>query len=199
MLRDLCLSCLTLALVWSPFYGADAPDRTVSCGAVSLYVVCRLLGHTPSLDGVAASLQTDDGRTSFEQLRDAARRYGLHAEGWTLKAEDLLSLRCPAILHVRAAAPHFIVAYGAIGRYVQVIDPPCSPKLVTVKEIQEVWDGRALLVASDPGLINPASCHDTKILIGYVILGFGLALVAAGLALRLRRGASRERGPDENT
>ncbi len=100
-------------------------------------------------------LDTSNGST-LTALKLAAEDAGLHAE--ILEKVSTRVLRAysrPVILHVKGNDvsrdyDHYLLFLTAQGQQAQVYDPPGPVKLVSFNELVSRWDGKGLVVSSEP-------------------------------------------------
>ena len=78
------------------------------CGAAVLAMILNRFGRHVTLRELAQKIALSSNGASLQQLKEAAREFGLQAEGWRLSLEDMMRVRYPAILFMSRG--HFVVA-----------------------------------------------------------------------------------------
>jgi ABC-type bacteriocin/lantibiotic exporter with double-glycine peptidase domain len=129
-------------------------DRAVDCGAVSLYVICRLDDQECSLDELRKLTETDALGTDMLRLKNAAITRGFKVEACRCsfaKLYDHVSrARQYAILH--SPKSHFAAVIRTSGNNrVRFVDGDLGVHDLTQEELSELleWDGVALLLTND--------------------------------------------------
>ncbi|MGB9797513.1 MAG: cysteine peptidase family C39 domain-containing protein, partial [bacterium] len=116
------------------------------CGPNALLAVCGILGIKTSSKEIAQLAGTDEkGFTSLAGLKRAAEALGLKAEGVDITLDELRKSKKLAIAFI--PPDHFIVVVGFSADKVVIIDPPTMLGAVPLYALDEVWDGRALLLS----------------------------------------------------
>jgi ABC-type bacteriocin/lantibiotic exporter with double-glycine peptidase domain len=100
----------------------------MDCGPASLKCILEGFGVNVSYDRLREACQTDVDGSSIDTLEEVAIQLGLEAEQIIVPPEDVLlpeAKALPAIIVVRqpGGLAHFVVAWRAYGRLVQVMDP----------------------------------------------------------------------------
>jgi hypothetical protein len=122
----------------------------ISCGALSLYVLCRLEGCRAPLATIMARLPAESrAGHSLAQIRDAAAACGLGLRGVRIRRSDW-PLDRPALIHLdRHTSGHYVVIrpVGHSGRLVQVIDAPNRVETLDFDHLisSPDWTGLALI------------------------------------------------------
>jgi len=119
--------------------GAARPDCDIKC-------IYKLIGKEPFTV------------TSLKDLKDAAQELGFSAIGYKLTVSDLEKMSGYAILPVGNATGiandplHFILVKQVAKDYVIIINPQTlKAQAITVSELQESWNGYALVISADKG------------------------------------------------
>jgi len=128
------------------------PQSDPLCGPRSLLVAAGRLGVSLELPQLAEACRATNSGTTMLDLRNAAKAFGLQAEGVRLAWDDLVGLDCPAVLFV--SGDHFCCAdprerwRGGGPPRVRVYDLPGATLWMTRAELEEVWHGEALVIRS---------------------------------------------------
>jgi predicted double-glycine peptidase len=130
------------------FEGVVLQDKANNCGAASLKMVLDRRGIEVSLSELGLKLKAIQHGASLLALKSAAESYGLHADGWKLKAEDLSRISCPVILFVESS--HFVVldSLDADGFFF-LRDPAMGRVKITRQHIMDIWKGEALVFGGE--------------------------------------------------
>jgi len=122
--------------------------------------------------------------SSFLELRQAARDYGLYAEPIArLTTRGLKDCPYGAILHVRAhpASPkydHYELFLGSEKGKAKLYNPPEAPRLVPFAELAPRWSGHALFVSSRPLDLSLLAAKDRQRWLLYAMIGVVVVLVS---------------------
>jgi ATP-binding cassette subfamily B protein len=137
----------------SPILTSD--NRTVDCGAASLYVVCKAAGREQPLDYLRTLTKTSDLGTSMLYLKEAAEAVGLEVE----------ACRVPfRLLHEHVAKPnHYAILHSRIGHFaavmavadedrVRVLDNALGVQDLAEDDFTRIyqWEGAVLLLKAPP-------------------------------------------------
>ena len=179
--RSAALSAMLLVcFLWAPSsFSAHDEFTPPDCGVNSLYMLLDLVGSDVSLEELRANLPArDDNGYSMLELRDAAYRCGQPVSGGLLTTATL-PLDRPAVAYfdsLNSKSGHFVVLMpvGAMGKMVQIIDPPYHPRIVDYSTIMP--NGLPLKI------LYPTSTWRLYAIAGSV----GFALLLAGV-LALKR------------
>ncbi|MBC7328175.1 hypothetical protein H5T87_08700 [bacterium] len=132
-------------------YGPQKGKRSERfCGPNALLAVCGIFDVKTSSQEIARLAGADEkGFTSMAGLKRAAEALGLKAEGVDLTVEELREeLRKSNKVAIAFLPPaHFIVVVGFADDKVVLIDPPTMLGATPVYALDELWDGRALLIS----------------------------------------------------
>jgi ABC-type bacteriocin/lantibiotic exporter with double-glycine peptidase domain len=137
------LSCGPECLVaFMKLTGAGRPDCDIEC-------IYKLIGKEPFSD------------TTLKDLKDAAQKLGLSANGYKLAVDELTKINGYAILPVGSAAGtaddplHFILVKQVVKDDVTIINTrTLQTQTVEVSDLQNAWKGYALVISQGNGL-NP--------------------------------------------
>jgi hypothetical protein len=131
------------------FDGVVRQRGATDCGAAVLLMALRQFGHTVPAEQVYAALPPGERGVSLGALRDAARDFGLVAEGWRLNTE-VLPAALPAVLFI--GGDHFVLASRHLpdGR-IEVLDPTRGRLLYRAAFLKRRWKGEAVVFChADP-------------------------------------------------
>ncbi|MBC7328177.1 hypothetical protein H5T87_08710 [bacterium] len=128
-------------------FGPNKGKKAIGyCGPNSLLAVCGILGVKASSKEIAKLAGADEkGSTSIAGLKRAAEALGLKAEGMDLTLDELRKTNKLAIALLPPG--HYIVVVGFSDDKVVIIDPPTVLAAVPIYGLDELWDGRALLIS----------------------------------------------------
>jgi hypothetical protein len=104
-LASIALQC-SLNLFPNSCHAISAPAGTIEnpqiCGVYALYSYLRCMGHEVEYATVSDSLTPSDRGNSLVEIRDAARRLGVHLEIRKTSPDDIATMRQgPFIAHMR--------------------------------------------------------------------------------------------------
>ena len=122
-------------------------DRS-DCGAAALASVAAHKGIYLPLSEIRHYSGTDAGGTTLRGLIEAARRFGLNAEGYKGSAESLPKIPKPAILHLRKEEGylHYVVLSRNSGKKYHIMDPADGSLTATTEEkLCSEWTGYLIL------------------------------------------------------
>lgn len=161
-------------------------DLKSYCGPNCLTVFFKLKGKDVSLTEVSNLSEKGPQGASLLGLQKAAQAMGFFAEG--VEVSSLKALRkigCPAIALTRRKIGgeynHYQLILGFEGDQVMVADPPLRPKILPVKEMEQFFEGKVLLLSEYP-ITLPKS---------YRYLSILLLVVGAAIFLLWRIGAGK--------
>ena len=94
--------------------GAEVWQEGPYCGVNSLYCLLRLEGVEVSHDDVMRALSPSEKGNSFEELRLAAKEYGLDTNVIRTDPDAIHEIELPFIAHMktRGGMEHYILIYG---------------------------------------------------------------------------------------
>lgn len=143
------LGCLFLAfaLLAACHRPSTLPDA--DCGPISLFMVCRHLRLPVTASAVFAAFRSTVQDTSFEDLRTAAVRLGLSAEGKQMTESELVEANPVGVLHMKDH--HYVALLGRERMGFLIANPRKSGEAeVSVwpdAYLAANWDGRILVVS----------------------------------------------------
>jgi hypothetical protein len=136
-----------LAVLGQEFIGWEGVTRQVSpndCGVAALHMVLREMGEPRRYEALRAEFRLKPGGASMADLKLAAERYGLAAEGWLYSPADIRSIPLPAIAFVHGN--HFVVLETVeTGGSVVVLDPARGRLRVSGSHFRWIWNGETLV------------------------------------------------------
>ena len=104
----------------------------------------------------------------------AAKKKGLQAVAMKIGAEELATLRVPAIAHLWDN--HFVVVEAGDADTLKVTDPPGGPKGIKKEDFRNVYSGFALLVAKDASLFPKSEPNGPDLRVDGYTWDFGSVL-----------------------
>ena len=128
----------------------DESSTGKDCGAISLYLICRISETSSSLEEIRKMTKTSVTGTSMFDLKEAAEQLGFQARGSKYSFEslgDYLSEQGHyAILYFKGG--HFDPAVQAADGKIRIIDTGrLETKDLSAEELNNMgWDGTALLL-----------------------------------------------------
>ena len=113
----------------------------MDCGPAALKSILEGFGISASYGRLREACQTDVDGTSIDTLEDLANQLGLQAEQVMLPADHLAlpeAEALPAIVVVRLpnGLTHFLVVWGRVGGFLQVMDPATGRRWPSWKSFQ---------------------------------------------------------------
>lgn len=163
----------------------------LDCGAACLAMVLGAFGKNVSLGQVRDNMGIQRDGTNARTIASTAERYGLRAQGVSLKLEDMNALPLPAILHWNFN--HFVVLTRWKRRGGIIIDPGGGQRMLAREDFDAAFTGVALVFEPGAWFTRQEAPkrewrrYLSHLLRAKTILGkiFGLSLVFQGLGLAL--------------
>lgn len=122
--------------------------EAVECGAACLAMVLAHHGKWVPLEDLRVACGVSRDGSKAKNVVQAARRYGLKAEGWRTEPDKLAGKQLPAILFWEFN--HFVVLEGVGRKVVYLNDPASGPRTVTDEEFGRAFTGVMLTMAPGP-------------------------------------------------
>jgi ATP-binding cassette, subfamily B, bacterial len=118
------------------------------CGAACLAMILGHHGRRVDLEECRAALGVGRDGVTARQLAEAARRFGLRVNAYSLEPDDWAHLPLPAIAHW--SFDHFVVVERWSPRQVEIVDPALGRRRLTAAEFDDAFTGVALALV--PGV-----------------------------------------------
>src|ERR687887_641903 len=111
----------------------------MDCGPASLKCLLEGFGIAVSYGRLREACQTDVDGTSIDTMEEVAVRLGLAAEQVVVPVDHVLLdeahvLPAIAVVCLPNGVTHFVVAWGRVGRFVQVMDPATGRRWPTRRQ-----------------------------------------------------------------
>lgn len=164
--------------------------EVTECGAVCLGIILQHYGlHLPVAELRSTCGVSRDGCSAFHII-EAAKHYGLEAEGYRLKASEVLQLQKPSILFWENK--HFVVLERQKGAWYYINDPATGRRCVSTLDFTRCFSGVALELkpgrdfkksGKAKGVIKPVleRAHDVYSIVGFLFI-IQLSLLLVGLS-----------------
>lgn len=180
---------------WVPFFGqARVPvmlqAETAECGLACVAMVAAHHGLQTDLGTLRRRWSVTSRGATLAQLMSIAQGVDLSPRALRVELDDLVRVRCPAILHWNL--DHFVVLDGVRGRFASIVDPASGRRTVTMDEVSQSFTGVALELEPTPDFTpgrtpTPLSLTsfftDTDGLVAALGRLLGLSLVLQALVL----------------
>ncbi|MDR0958643.1 MAG: ATP-binding cassette domain-containing protein, partial [Clostridiales bacterium] len=118
------------------------------CGAASLGMILAYHGKWLTLEQLREDCGVSRDGSNAVNIIEAARNYGLRANGYRFETSDLKKLDRPAIIHWNFN--HFVVLDGFRGGKAVINDPARGCVTVSEKELDDAFTGVTLLFEPEP-------------------------------------------------
>jgi NHLM bacteriocin system ABC transporter peptidase/ATP-binding protein len=121
--------------------------EAVECGAACLAMILAYHGKWLPLEELRITCGVSRNGSNAKNLVQAARRYGLIAEGWRTEPDRLAGQQLPAILFWDFN--HFVVLEGVTRKAIYLNDPASGPRTLTHEEFDRAFTG--VMLSMKPG------------------------------------------------
>lgn len=164
--------------------------EATECGAVCLGIILGYFGRFIPIEELRIACGISRDGSNAKNIIEAAERYNLTANGFSMEVEDLYDFDLPAILYWKFE--HFIVLEGFDSKKVFINDPATGPRTITYEELDANFTGVALSMkpnekfqkkGSPPGLLKGIATRlkNVKLPLLFITL-LGLLMVIPNLA-----------------
>ena len=114
----------------------------MDCGPAALKSILEGFNIPVSYGRLREACQTDVDGTSINTIEDLAVQLGLRAEQIMIPLDHLLlpeaqALPAIVVIHLPTGLTHFLVVWGQVGKYLQVMDPATGRRWPTWEKFQE--------------------------------------------------------------
>ncbi|WP_229506091.1 cysteine peptidase family C39 domain-containing protein, partial [Massilia genomosp. 1] len=123
-------------------------SETAECGLVCIAIVLKELGAPTDLHTLRRVCPTSARGMTLAQLMDLAATANLTSRAVRCEMSELNKLHLPAILHW--GMQHYVVLRRIRRNRVQIIDPACGARTISIKEAGRYFTGVALELATAP-------------------------------------------------
>jgi rhodanese-related sulfurtransferase len=152
---------LLIATVNQRIFADDAaspsPEQGPYCGIYCVYAAAKYLERPIDFASLAKPQYVGSKQgSSAAELKRAAEGNGLFAEVVAnLTIDSLRHSSYPMILHVKSSGAvegfdHWLLMARREQDWALMLDAPAPPRLVDFAELSGKWDGRAVIVSTDP-------------------------------------------------
>lgn len=117
------------------------------CGFACLAMLMDYYGYSIPLSKLREKYGTVKRGISFKNMLDVCSEYGMEANAYRIKADELSNLNTPCIIQWNHGT-HFVVLEKMGKFFVQIVDPAVGELKVPVKEFQSVFEGNILRIES---------------------------------------------------
>ncbi|NHZ33480.1 ATP-binding cassette domain-containing protein [Massilia sp. CCM 8692] len=123
-------------------------SETAECGLVCIAIVLKELGAPTDLHTLRRICPTSARGMTLAQVMDLAATANLTSRAVRCEMSELNKLHLPAILHW--GMQHYVVLRRIRRNRVQIIDPACGARTLSIKEAGRYFTGVALELATAP-------------------------------------------------
>lgn len=134
--------------VASTAFSCVRQQQTADCGVAALTTALRFHVSEVEESRVRSLVPLGHGGANLASLARAAESLGFGTHAVRICAEQLPSVRCPAIAHL--ADDHYVVLCDTIDR-VTIADPACGVRELSRSDFAASWSGALLLVLPPRG------------------------------------------------
>jgi ABC-type bacteriocin/lantibiotic exporter with double-glycine peptidase domain len=125
------------------------------CGAACLAMVLGYLGKRVGLSELRDMTGADRDGVSAPSILNAARAYGLRAQGVQAEIDDLRHLPRGSILHWDFS--HFVVFERATRKGAKIVDPAHGRRIVSMTDLRRAYTGVAIIFEPSDGFDRSGS------------------------------------------
>ena len=118
--------------------------EATECGAAALGIILSSFGLIRPLEELRQECGVNRDGSKASNIVIAARHYGMEAQGFVRKAEDLIKERKPFIIHWNFN--HFVVLEGFKGGFAYLNDPANGHRRVPMSEFRSSFTGVILSI-----------------------------------------------------
>lgn len=122
--------------------GVSAQTNSYSCGASSLSMIFESHKIKVPLTVIEKAIIKKGEGCSFLDIKDYAKSFGLHANGWNLTIEQLTLLDMPSIVILNGS--HFIVLDSISLNMIYIRDPLRGSIVLSKDQFMKSWGKNAL-------------------------------------------------------
>ena len=154
--------------------------EAMECGAAALGIILAYYQRFVPLAELRQSCGVSRDGSQASHILNAARYYGLTAQGFSVELEGLDNLECPYIVYWNFK--HFVVIERVSKKSVAINDPSTGPRTISMDEFSQAFTG--VVLAMEPGPdFSPGGEKPSK------LQAFQTRLRGAGKALAYSLGA----------
>ena len=113
--------------------------EATECGAASLGMILSYHGHDVALEQLRIDCGISRNGSTASSIIAAGQLYGLECHGYRRSIKNLLTTKCPCIIHWQFM--HFVVFEGVKKGKVYINDPASGRRELTFKELDESYTG----------------------------------------------------------
>jgi NHLM bacteriocin system ABC transporter peptidase/ATP-binding protein len=119
--------------------------EAAECGAAALTAVLAHHGCHRTLEELRRTCGVSRDGSNALQIAEAARHYGMEADGLSAELDELAAVRMPAILHW--GFNHFLVLEGFDGTSWHLMDPSLGRRAVSTEDFRRDFTGVCIEIA----------------------------------------------------